>query len=460
MYNAFSRNMDKKRKGLLSINNKQKDYVRVASVLDVRRTNQAGVYFIRTRVTFENEQKYFPTGAKLSVDEWIRLPKAKDKSLVEVRRSIEASSNIVFDAVTQLCELNAFTFERLNNLLGRGQGNSVNALFEKKIEDLKANGQITSADYYQGVLNSFVCFKCGKNCKRTEMQKCDKKGIKLSFSEINLDFLQKYEQNSISNGKSKTTVAIRMRGLRTICNMAIENGIIRPSDYCFKKGAKNSYTIRKTASRRIAYTLPEIELLAKSPICETEKFKRMSRDLFLFSFWANGINFADLIRLRWSDYSFKNKEFTFVREKTKRTATEEILISFPLFESMYKIIEEWGNNQQDDPAGLVFSFLKGIETKEEEIRIKTNLTSTVNHNLKSIVKGINKNLSFEEKLFEGISTYTARHSYATILAHNRVPESYIGFSLGHSRKSVTESYIEAYSIEDRRSYNGLLQLKS
>lgn len=288
------------------------------------------------------------------------------------------------------------------------------------------------------------------------MQKCNKKGIDISFNEINLDFLQKYELQTVSSGKSKTTVAIRMRGLRTICNMAIENGILRPSDYCFKKGAKNSYTIRKTASRRIAYTLPEIKLLAQFQLPEAENFKRMSRDLFLFSFWANGINFADLIRLKWSDYNFKNREFTFIREKTKRTATEEILVSFPMFESMHQIILEWGNDMQGY-NGLVFTFLNGIESLEDEIRIKTNLTSTVNHNLKSIVREINKNLPFEEQLFEKISSYTARHSYATILAHNRVPESYIGFSLGHSRKSVTESYIDAYSVEDRRSYNGLLQ---
>ncbi|MDD2245165.1 MAG: phage integrase SAM-like domain-containing protein [Dysgonamonadaceae bacterium] len=78
------------------------------------------------------------------------------------------------------------------------------------------------------------------------MQRCDKNGIEIPFSDINIDFLQKYENHSVLNGKSKATVAIRMRGLRTICNMAIENGIMRPSEYCFKKGAKNAYIIRKT----------------------------------------------------------------------------------------------------------------------------------------------------------------------------------------------------------------------
>jgi integrase len=81
----------------------------------------------------------------------------------------------------------------------------------------------------------------------------------------------------------------------------------------------------------------------------------------------------------------------------------------------------------------------------------------VNSNLKKLVKHINCQLPDDEKLPDNISTYTARHSFGTILAHNRVPESYIGFALGHSRKSVTDSYIEEYSVEDRKHYNGLLQ---
>ena len=140
---------------------------------------------------------------------------------------------------------------------------------------------------------------------------------------------------------------------------------MRPSDYCFKKGAQNSYIIKKTNSRRMALNLDEIKKNADASIGEKEKNRRMSRDLFLFSFWANGLNFTDLVRLKWSDFNSKTNEFT--------------------------------------------------------------------------------------------CTYTARHSFGTILAHKRVPESYIGFALGHSRKSVTDSYIEEYSVEDRRQYNGMLQ---
>jgi integrase len=144
-----------------------------------------------------------------------------------------------------------------------------------------------------------------------------------------------------------------------------------------------------------------------------------------------------------------------MREKTKNTATDDIYISFPLFPRMNKILKEWGN-----PVSMndyVFPYLKSGESLKDIIRLTKNITYLVNNNLKKLVKNINQHLSADEQIPEDISTYTARHSYGTILAHNRVPESYIGFALGHSKKSVTDSYIEEYSIEDRKEYNGLLQ---
>jgi site-specific recombinase XerD len=98
-----------------------------------------------------------------------------------------------------------------------------------------------------------------------------------------------------------------------------------------------------------------------------------------------------------------------------------------------------------------------ISMRIRAIRTICNMAYVVNSNLKKLTKEINSQLPEEEQLPEDISIYTARHSYGTILAHNRVPESYIGFVLGHSRKSVTDSYIEEYSVEDRKRYNGLLQ---
>ena len=440
---------------LTAINERQKDNVHVANILDTRRLTYGGQYIVRTRVTVGKIQKYYPTGTEMSVDEWLRMPKAKDPRLVEARRSIEASCKVVFDAAKQLCELNAFSFSRLNVLLGKGNQQTVNSMFEAKIHELTDADKLGSAEYYAGSLNAFICFKCGKWCERKEMQKCKKEGIELTFQEVSTEQMQRYEQEALAHGYSKTTVGMRIRAMRTICNMALNKGIMRPSDYCFKKGTQNSYIIKRTTSRRMALNLNEIKIIADAIILETKQNQRMSRDLFLFSFWANGLNFADLVRLKWSDYNRKTNEFTFLREKTKNTSMEEIYISFPLFPRMKSITTEWGNEPKAN--NYVFPILKGRESSKDIIRLTKNITYVVNSNLKKLAKSINSHLAEEEQLPEDISTYTARHSYGTILAHKRVPESYIGFALGHSRKSVTDSYIEEYSVDDRKQYNGLLQ---
>ena len=423
--------------------------------MDVRRPTSQGLYIVRTRVTVGKQQKYYPTGAELTVDEWLRMPKAKDPQLAEVRRSIEASSQVIFDAIKQLSELNAFSFERLNILLGKGNKETVNAVFRTKIGELAIANKLGTAEYYQGSLNAFICFKCGKWCGRKEMQQCKKEGVELMFKEINAEQMRRFEQEALAHGYSKTTVSMRIRAMRTICNMALNDGIMKPNDYCFKKGSQNSYVIKKSSCRRMALTMNEIKVLAGMNFDEKDRNRKMSRDLFLFSFWANGLNFADLVRLKWSDFNRKTNEFTFIRKKTENTSMEDIYISFPLFPRMKEIIVEWGNKMTAND--YVFPFLKGGESIAGEIRLTKNITYVVNSNLKKLVKEINSHLPEEEYLPENISTYTARHSYGTILAHNRVPESYIGFAFGHSRKSVTSSYIEEYSVEDRKQYNGMLQ---
>lgn len=436
-----------------AINLMQKDDIRIATVLDTRRPANNGLYYVKTRVTYDYKQKYYTTGVTLPIDQWQRLPKARDYNLAEIRRSVEASAKVIYNVIVQLCELNSFSFDRLDTLLGKGNKESVNTAFKNKIQELTDTNKLNTAEFYQGALNAFVCFKCGKWCGRRDMQRCSKDFIELTFQDITAEQMQRFEKEALSHGYTKTTIAMRMRAMRTICNVALRDGIIRPSDYCFKKGSQNSYTIKKTGSRKIALTLDDIKIIAEASI--KERNRKMSRDLFLFSFWANGINFADLIRLKWSDYNRKTNEFTFVREKTKNTATEDMYISFPLFPKMKNIIDEWGSKM--DKESFVFPFLKGEESYSDEIRLTKNITYVVNSNIKKLIKSINANLPEEEHLPENVSTYTARHSYGTILAHNRVPESYIGFALGHSRKSVTDSYIEEYSKEDRLQYNSLLQ---
>ena len=62
---------------------------------------------------------------------------------------------------------------------------------------------------------------------------------------------------------------------------------------------------------------------------------------------------------------------------------------------------------------------------------------------------IGKELGIETKL----TTYVARHSFATILLYEgKAPLKHVSDKLGHSSLQITEKYIASCSIEDDKKY--------
>jgi site-specific recombinase XerD len=77
------------------------------------------------------------------------------------------------------------------------------------------------------------------------------------------------------------------------------------------------------------------------------------------------------------------------------------------------------------------------------MQIKTrvrDVISNCNRCLRKIGKAIN---------IEGLSTYTARHSYATVLKRSGANIAYISESLGHSNLKTTENYLASFEKEER-----------
>jgi site-specific recombinase XerD len=86
------------------------------------------------------------------------------------------------------------------------------------------------------------------------------------------------------------------------------------------------------------------------------------------------------------------------------------------------------------------SFLKGDETPMQiKIRIR-DVISNCNRCLRKIGKSIN---------IEGLSTYVARHSYASVLKRSGANIAYISESLGHNDLKTTENYLASFEKEER-----------
>ena len=62
-----------------------------------------------------------------------------------------------------------------------------------------------------------------------------------------------------------------------------------------------------------------------------------------------------------------------------------------------------------------------------------------------VIKRVNKDLKELAGLAgveKNITTYVARHSYATVLRRNRVSKEIIGQSLGHDNTKTTDIYLD------------------
>jgi len=151
---------------------------------------------------------------------------------------------------------------------------------------------------------------------------------------------------------------------------------------------------------------------------------------------CNGINVADLLRLRYSN--IVGDEIRFYRQKTLSRSKKKKEIVAVLLPEMHQVITRWGNSRQDND--YVFPFLHyGLEPKDE-YRIIKSVTRLINKKMTRIGKALG---------IGAISTYTARHSFATVQKRSGAGIAYISESLGHSDIKTTENYLDSFEKEER-----------
>jgi integrase len=161
------------------------------------------------------------------------------------------------------------------------------------------------------------------------------------------------------------------------------------------------------------------------------------RDLWFFSYLCNGINFADLITLKYSN--IQNGEIYFIRAKTIRTSKMKKEICAVITTEIQAIMDKWGNSDKQ-PDSYIFGFLQGDETPMQINSRVRDVISCCNRRLRKIGEAIG---------IEGLSTYTARHSYATVLKRSGANIAYISESLGHNDLKTTENYLASFEKEER-----------
>lgn len=399
-----------------------KDGITIATMLDDRKANKKGSFPVKIRVTYKRIRKYYSTGKDLTLEEWKVLPTGKSRTLKETRESIENSFSLVRLNVETIAEKGGFSFDTLNVRLGRGTGDTVNSALKARIENLKREEKISTMQLSEYLLKSLEIFS----------------NRDIDFETITVDWLKKYERHLLSSDKSYTTISMQMRVIRTLMNQAKRDGIIKETQYPF---GKDKYEIKEGVSVKKALTLDQIKRIFY--FTDGNETTERYRDLWVFSYLCNGINIADLVKLKFKD--IKDGDICFVRQKTENTSKNRREIRASVTANIQNIIDKWGNKSLSE--NYIFPYLDGKESAEKKQAITKDLTKRINLRMKKIG---------EELGIGDITTYTARHSFATVLKRSGANIASISESLGHNDLKTTESYLASFEKEERQKNAELL----
>jgi len=406
---------------------KSEKRVILSLILDVRRKKTDGLYPLKIRVydTSIQKNRYYGTGYDMDLSTYEKVFESSKprRSEREIREELE---ELLYEYKSIAQSIDDFTHDVFEEKLFKPQGESQDAFYQyrMKMEDLDTQQKIGSKGCYNSSLNSLKLF-LSENRSRVPNQ--------LYFSQITPQFLQRYEKWMIDKGKSRTTVGIYLRPLRHLFNVA------KPSNYPF---GKDGYVIPKGRNKKKAIDKKGLKLLFETK--PENEFQEKAKDFWFFSYLCKGMNMKDILYLKWE--KVKSNYLEFVREKTKNTTDEVIVIRVPLTDFSKMVIEKYSNNQRAK-IDYVFPVLNHSMSEEEKYKAKQNFTRLVNQHMKRFAKHAGFN--------EEISTYWARHSFATMAIRKNASIEYVGESLGHSDIRTTKSYID--SIMDEESEQKLIE---
>jgi integrase len=437
----------------------------VGFFLDKRKTDE-GFGIIKIRVTHERVQRDYSTKIKLRESLFSKLNihnneldrRIKDPQVIEVYNLLFSTKDEVYffedgfitraNNIIKMLGAN-FTFEKFKVQLdsyGKDVENEVESLdfiylLNMKGQSLIKKGQISHGKTFELAAKSLERFLKISTTQKTLLLT----DITSTFLEDWSNFMRVYgkasqkRKNGIPESYSpatETTIAIYSRVIRIIYLEGLEKGLVKSNSNPF--GTKK-FSIPESANKKKALNDNELELLKKY-VPESMSLEERSHDLWLFSYYGNGMNFTDILNLKKIDID--GDTFTFIRQKTKR---KPVSISVRLNDKLKQIIERQGSGKNEK---LIFPYLEGVKDIARKKAIVNQVIKTTNKHMNNI----GEKLGIKTK----INTYEARHTFATKLMRSDAPLKMIQEKLGHKKITTTEQYLGSFTKDEEDKYLDLL----
>lgn len=373
-----------------------------------------GEFPIYLRVTKDRVSKLISTGLSCELSQWNENKsefRKTYKDYIQKNAILTTLKNraekIISDALAIGEDITLQDFEEKFFNYKKDKKVSIIDFWNEKIENLIIAKQVGNARAYKDTKNSFLSFIGTKK--------------DLFFKDITPDLLNKYEIFLRSNNGTDGGISVRMRTIRALYNSAIEVGIASQEHYPF-----NIYKISKLKAENSKRALDSSDVEKIKNLDLNTHFDLIdSRNYFIFSYYSRGMNFYDMMLLEWED--IQGDKIIYTRRKTKTRFSIKIL------EPVREILDYYKVQQKN--TKYVFSILTSDDLTPIQIE----------HRKDKILKKYNKELKRIAEICgitDKITSYVARHSFATNLKQKGVSTDIISEAMGHQNLAVTQAYLK------------------
>ena len=281
---------------------------------------------------------------------------------------------------------------------------SVFTFFRQQIAKKEQMQCVGTKNNYTNAVNRFIEFRNQKD---------------LTFSQMTADMMEMYQAWLWNRGVGQNTVSFYLRTLRTLHHKAVEAGQATSNDIFAHVQTANVRTAKRAISVKDIRKIEKLDLPRGSSLDK-------ARDMFLFSFYLRGMAFVDMAFLKKSD--LKCGLVSYNRRKTHQNLNIEWI------KPMQAIIDKYAEQTKDSPYML--PILTGKETSPYTQYRKVEYNT--NYNLKKIGKMIGLKIP--------LTTYVARHTWASIALHMNIPIATISEGMGHNSYKTTQIYLESIDV--------------
>lgn len=385
--------------------------VHVKTLLDTRRRKVDGTYPIIYRITQYNKVYTLASGISIPVEFWVQnaseigrtYPNAVQfnqqlaKKYVEIRRAVlELGDEFSMDALKAI-------------LAGKPKAKNVitfKAFVEELIAEMHQLNKTGNAVIYQTAVNRFLEF-CGDQT--------------IGFPQITYALLEQFSQKLALQGLKLNSISNYFRTLRAIYNKAIKRKVVDRSQYPFYElQIKSERTQKRAVLRQDIAKLEQLDL-------SDNKAAERALKCFLLSFYLIGVSFTDLAYL--TPKNLVDGRLVYRRRKTHK------LYSIKLFPKAEAILKEL-----HQPGTKYLLPILPNDITEDSLRAK----ELINQWIKTTNKYL-KRLGEHVGIMAPLTTYVARHTFATCAKRLGYSNELIAEALGHEYGNrITNIYLDSF----------------